>query len=125
MVILTTKIDKKETVNHPAHYNVGKFEVIDIIEDWDLGFHLGNAIKYIARAKHKDNELEDLKKARWYLNRKIFILKAKAIITINPKVIKCNNCPNRQYPMSSRCCQGCDMENYRKTMERYQSKNNE
>jgi len=33
----------KEVVNHPAHYNVGKIEVIDAIEDWQLGFHLGNA----------------------------------------------------------------------------------
>jgi hypothetical protein len=59
----------KETVNHPAHYNVGKIEVIDAIEDWQLGFHLGNAVKYIARAQHKENEEEDIKKAIWYLNR--------------------------------------------------------
>jgi len=56
-------------VNHPAHYNVGKIEVIDAIEDWQLGFHLGNAVKYIARAQHKENEEEDIKKAIWYLNR--------------------------------------------------------
>ena len=43
-----------DTVNHPQHYNVGKHEVIDVIEDWGLGFHLGNALKYIARAGHKD-----------------------------------------------------------------------
>ena len=61
--------NNKETVNHPEHYNMGKFEVIDIIEDWGLGFHLGNAIKYIARAKHKDNQEEDLRKAIWYINR--------------------------------------------------------
>ena len=48
-------MSKKETVNHPEHYNIGIFEVIDIIEDWNLGFHLGNAVKYIARAEHKDN----------------------------------------------------------------------
>jgi len=59
----------KEAVNHPAHYNVGKIEVIDAIEDWQLGFHLGNAVKYIARAQHKENEEEDIKKAIWYLNR--------------------------------------------------------
>jgi len=62
-------MSKKETINHPKHYNIGIFEVIDIIEDWDLGFHLGNAVKYIARAKHKDNEEEDIKKAIWYLKR--------------------------------------------------------
>lgn len=61
----------EEKVNHPAHYNTGKFEVIDVIEDWGLGFHEGNAVKYIARAKHKGNELEDLKKARWYIDRLI------------------------------------------------------
>ena len=65
------KIYVKDMVNSPAHYTFGKIEVIDVLEDWDVGFHLGNTIKYIARAKHKENELEDLKKAQWYLNRKI------------------------------------------------------
>lgn len=60
-----------EAVDHPAHYNVGKIEVIDAIEDWQLGFHEGNVVKYVARAKHKGKELEDLKKAAWYLNRRI------------------------------------------------------
>lgn len=60
-----------DKVNHPPHYNQGKFEVIDVIEDWGLGFSTGNAVKYIARAKHKGTELEDLEKARWYLNREI------------------------------------------------------
>ncbi len=61
----------KEAVNHPSHYNMGKIEVIDAIEDWKLGFNLGNAVKYIARAAHKGKLLEDLKKARFYLNRAI------------------------------------------------------
>lgn len=60
-----------EMVNHPKHYNLGKFEVIDVIEDWKLDFHLGNTVKYIARAGHKDAALQDLKKARWYLDRRI------------------------------------------------------
>ena len=60
-----------EAVNHPAHYNQGKFEVIDVIDDWKLGFNDGNAVKYIARARYKGKHLEDLKKARWYLNREI------------------------------------------------------
>lgn len=64
-------------VNHPPHYTKGKFEVIDVIEDWELCFHLGNTVKYIARAKYKDNELKDLKKARWYLERKIKNLEKK------------------------------------------------
>lgn len=63
----------KEAVNHPSHYNTGKIEVIDFIEDQKLGFCLGNAVKYIARAGKKDTDktVEDLKKAAWYLNREI------------------------------------------------------
>lgn len=58
-------------VNHPKHYNVGKIEVIDVIEDWQLGFALGNTIKYIARAEHKGTTIQDLEKALWYLQREI------------------------------------------------------
>ena len=59
----------KEKVNHPAHYNSGQYEVIDVIDDAGLGegFCLGNALKYILRARHKENYVEDLKKAKWYL----------------------------------------------------------
>ena len=64
-------IQHKDTVDHPKHYNTGKIEVIEAIEDWRLGFHLGNVIKYIARAEHKENKIKDLEKARWYLNRYI------------------------------------------------------
>ena len=60
----------KESVNHPSHYNQG-IETIDYIESHDMNFNIGNVIKYVSRAKHKDNELEDLKKARWYLDREI------------------------------------------------------
>lgn len=60
-----------EKVNHPSHYQGHKFEVIDIIEDFDLGFNLGNAIKYILRAGKKGLVIEDLKKAIWYLQREI------------------------------------------------------
>ena len=60
----------KENVNHPSHYNQG-IEAIDIIESWELNFSLGNAIKYILRAPHKSNQLEDLKKASWYILREI------------------------------------------------------
>lgn len=60
-----------DNVNHPKHYTFGKFEVIDVIEDWGLGFCLGNAVKYIARSHHKDNVLEDLNKAKWYIEREI------------------------------------------------------
>ena len=58
-------------IDHPSHYNRGKIEVIDFIEDQGLSFHLGNVIKYIARAGSKGDKLEDLKKARWYLDRYI------------------------------------------------------
>jgi hypothetical protein len=65
--------NKKEDdpVEHPSHYTFGTIEVITVIEDWQLGFHEGNCIKYIARAKHKGNELQDLQKAQFYLNRRI------------------------------------------------------
>ena len=59
-----------DNVNHPKHYTFGLIEVIDAIEDWGLGFHLGNVVKHVARAAHK-NGVEDLKKARWYLDRYI------------------------------------------------------
>jgi len=60
---------KKETVNHPSHYNQGKIEVIDFLKDQGLGldFCLGNALKYICRAKHKGKPKEDIAKAIWYL----------------------------------------------------------
>lgn len=60
-----------EKVNHPAHYRPGVYEAIKVIEAWGLGFCLGNAIKYIARCGLKGSALEDLKKARWYLDREI------------------------------------------------------
>lgn len=63
--------NKVDNVNHPSHYTDGKIEVIDFIEDKELGFHLGNAIKYISRAGKKDPTKirEDIKKAIWYLQR--------------------------------------------------------
>ena len=63
--------DKPNMVNHPSHYNKGKIEVIDFIEDQGLSFHLGNVIKYVTRAGAKGDKLEDLKKAQWYLDRYI------------------------------------------------------
>ena len=70
---------KDDPVNHPSHYMDGKIEVIDFIEDKGLNFHRGNAVKYIARAgkKDKNKEIEDLKKAVWYINREIKRLEAK------------------------------------------------
>mgnify|MGYP001163033939 CR=1 FL=1 len=65
------KAIKEDVINHPSHYTRGKIEVIDFIEDQQLPYHLGNVIKYIARAGYKGDKLEDLKKARWYLDRYI------------------------------------------------------
>lgn len=61
--------EKKEMVNHPNHYNRGSIEAIDVIEDWSLNFSLGSAVKYICRLGAKDDEIQELDKAIWYLNR--------------------------------------------------------
>jgi hypothetical protein len=63
-----------DVVNHPAHYKVGGIEVIDFIESKGLTYNLGNVVKYVSRADHKGNKLEDLKKAQWYLNREVSTL---------------------------------------------------
>lgn len=70
-VVEKRKSAEKEMVSHPSHYNMGKYEVIDVIDDWKLGFSLGNAIKYIARAGHKWNTIEDLNKAIFYIQHEI------------------------------------------------------
>ena len=72
-------VDAPETpdnVNHPAHYTYGSIEVIDAIEGLALPYHLGNALKYIARVGRKDpaKTEEDLRKAIWYINRYIIFL---------------------------------------------------
>jgi hypothetical protein len=75
-------MSEQEKVNHPAHYGGADnpYEAIKVIEAWGLGFHLGNAVKYIARAGKKDNDtLVDLKKAQWYLNR---IIEAKEALRL-------------------------------------------
>lgn len=60
-----------DMVNHPPHYTAGGIETIDYIEAKDLGYHLGNAVKYISRAKRKGAYVQDLEKAIWYLKRAI------------------------------------------------------
>ena len=65
-----------DNVKKPMHYNQG-IEPIDIIESWDLNFSLGNAIKYILRSPYKGKQIEDLEKAKWYLEREISRLKDK------------------------------------------------
>lgn len=72
-VTVTISEPRKELVNHPSHYG-GKnnpYEAIKVIEAWNLGFCLGNTIKYIARAGKKDSTIQELEKALWYLNREL------------------------------------------------------
>jgi hypothetical protein len=69
--VVSTALYAEDKVNHPSHYKVGGIETIDFIEAKNLGYNLGNVVKYITRADHKGNKLEDLKKAQWYLNRAV------------------------------------------------------
>lgn len=62
---------KKENVNHPKHYTMKGIEPIEYIESHDFNFNLGNVIKYVSRADYKGSEIEDLKKAKWYLEKEI------------------------------------------------------
>ena len=66
-----------DPVNHPAHYKVGGIETIDFIEAKKLNYNLGNVVKYVSRADHKGDRLENLEKARWYLDREIGNLSEK------------------------------------------------
>ena len=68
-----------DMVNHPDHFNTGRIEVIDFIEDNHFNFSLGNVVKYICRAGKKDPDkiIEDLQKAEWYLHREIQRLSAQ------------------------------------------------
>lgn len=60
-----------DLINHPPHYTATGIEPIKVIREWGLGFSLGNCVKYIACSEHKGTPLEDLKKARWYLDEEI------------------------------------------------------
>lgn len=68
---------RAESVNNPPHYQAGGLEAIDVIESFDLGFHLGNAVKYVLRAGRKGDAIEDLEKSIWYLRRDIERRKAE------------------------------------------------
>ena len=66
------KAKSKEAVNHPAHYQTNNgMEVIDVVEAFQLDFNLGNVVKYVLRCGKKDSDIQDLKKAKWYLDREI------------------------------------------------------
>jgi len=77
----TNQCPKNEMVNHPNHYGgkENQYEAIKVIDAWELGFALGNTVKYISRAgkKNKEKELEDLRKAAWYLEHHINQLEKK------------------------------------------------
>lgn len=70
-----------DLVNHPPHYNAGRIEVFDALQDWSeagmIGYAVSNVIKYCARYRLKGKPLEDLKKARWYLDKEIEFLEGK------------------------------------------------
>jgi hypothetical protein len=69
--VMSMALHGEDKVNHPSHYKVGGIETIDFIEAKQLDYHLGNVVKYISRADYKDEKLENLKKAQWYLNRAV------------------------------------------------------
>lgn len=71
------KINDEMVIHHPPHYNHGKFEVYDVIKDWGLNYNIGNVLKYIGRHRHKGKALEDLKKAKWYLEQEIKALEVE------------------------------------------------
>lgn len=67
-----------DVVKHPSHYAEGrKYEPKDVIRDWGLNFNLGNTVKYIARAGKKDDIVQDLKKAKQYLEFEIEAIEAE------------------------------------------------
>jgi hypothetical protein len=68
---ITMEEPKADPVNHPAHYKYGGIETIDFIEAKELGYNLGNVVKYITRSDHKGNRKQDLEKAAWYLQREL------------------------------------------------------
>ena len=75
--------ENKDMVNNPPHYNKGSIEIIDFIQDWNLDFITGNIIKYVTRSPYKNKPLEDLEKAKFYLDRLIEIQKIKNIENIS------------------------------------------
>lgn len=72
-----------EAVNHPPHYTAGGIECIDVLEQLDLPFHLANAIKYLWRHNRKGAPLQDLRKARWYIDRYIALIEKRDAAALN------------------------------------------
>lgn len=88
----TLSNDVDQNVQHPIYYGGADdpYEAIKIIEAWNLGFHLGNTVKYISRAGKKDGNsaTQDLKKALFYLNREIELLeKQNQVIDVSDAMV--------------------------------------
>ena len=75
----------EDPVNSPKHYTQGEMEVITAIEGMGLDYHQGNIVKYVSRYRYK-NGIEDLRKARWYIDRLIYIEEQRAINTVRSYV---------------------------------------
>lgn len=94
------KIGENKAVHHPKHYGGADnpYEAIKVIEAWELGFHLGNTVKYISRAGKKDRfkELEDLEKAAWYLQRRIKNLRGSPGEVVAEKIRRERECRRRK-----------------------------
>lgn len=91
-----------ENINHPQHYGGDTtYEAIKVIEAWNLGFCLGNAIKYICRAGKKRSATDDLRKAIWYLNRELEKLQKFDLSKVVDKQIRLKILPPPETPFSS------------------------
>ena len=84
-----------DLVNRPAHYTAGRYEAIEVIQDAVQhapdpvsGFLLGNTLKYLLRAWLKGNAIQDLNKAKWYLNRLIDRLEGQRSMILHQQLVK-------------------------------------
>ena len=74
-------------IDYPPHYTYSEIEPLDVIEAWRLGYHLGNVVKYLARHQRKGTPLEDLKKARFYLDRVIVLWGRRPELADDPRAL--------------------------------------
>lgn len=104
-----------EKINHPEHYKGNKYEAIDIIDDYQLGFNLGNAVKYILRAGKKGDTAEDLKKAKWYIDHEICKLMNEQEESKEQRSKRCSECKRYGTKNCRMACwvqRGTDISNY-------------
>jgi len=88
VIVNEKEITTNDEINHPFHYTFSNIEVIDVIEDWNLNYHIGNVIKYIARAGKKGSFDIDIKKAIWYIDRFMKLKGREKFDSIDEKVVK-------------------------------------